>query len=195
MNKTTDDRVKEIQTKFEDFVNGLLELHKIGDPLYLPLREKVANALNKLKEKNEYPFGAVTGVVVFDPEDASKVIQTSIICPEGSWWDVQGTLKAITWMWDQMTAARLPEPEVLLSEKGPKRLTYKLSREWINWHEKVFPEYGGESAVKSAAWYAGKKHFQRGPDDRVEHSISPLAIQSLTGDVDVQFFRITREEL
>lgn len=195
MNETTDECVKEIQTKFEDFVNGLLELNKNHDTLYLPLQEKVTVTLNKLKETGELDLGGATGLVAFDPEDDSKVIRIGLNTPQGRYWDADHSLRVITFICDQMTAARLPEPEVLISEKGPKRLTYKLSREWINWHEKVFPDYGGESAVKSAAWYAGKKHFKRGPDDRIEHSISPLAIQALTGDVDVQFFRITREEL
>lgn len=195
MAKSTDNTVELIRAKFTEFVTGLVELYGIKDTFYEPLRQKVSVTLDTLKENGKYDLPGITGLVTFDPEDSFKVLSTDILVPEGEWWDAAHTLKALTSMCNQVKACNVPEPEVLISEKGPTRLTYKLSREWINWHQNIFPEYKCAGGVSAAAWYAGRKHFMRGPADRISHEISPLAEQQMDGDVEVKFFRTIREEL
>lgn len=195
MTAQNNDHMELIRGKFAEFVNGLVGLQKIKDTLYEPLQEKVSNSLDTMVTTGEYPLRELTGLITFDPEDKLKVLSTDIRIPEGEFWDSATMVKVLTSMTDQLKACKVPEPEVLISVKGLNRLTYKLSREWINWHGNIFPEYREHGGANAAAWHATRKHFKRGPADQISFEISPLAERQLEGDVEVKFFRVTREEL
>lgn len=194
--------LKAIDAKFREFIKGLIELNKISDTLYKPLQQKVVASFNELKEEGKYLFCGITCSVIFNSEDDSVPV-TTISDLDLKWVNLDlkcvnldNGLKAITHICEQVTASKVPEPEVLIvtkTEEGGNK--YKLSREWINWHSKIFPDYRPYGVIESAAWRAGQKHFKRGPGDKIEHTTSPYSIVEPNGDIDVTFIRITQEKL
>lgn len=189
-----DEKLKDINAKFAEFIGDLIELHKIKDTLYGPLAEKVTSTLTNLNEKGEFLMGDCVGLATFDAEDNLKLLETNIRVLSGGF-DTDRALMVITRICEQVVAGKIPEPEVLITEDGPHGPIYKVSRAWIDWHQKIFPEYGAESGMNTAAWHAGRKHFQRGPADRVDFEFEPLAHMNLEGDVELKFYRSTRVQL
>ena len=185
--------LKDIDSKFIEFVTGLLELNKIRDTLIPPAQEMVSFSFNELKEKKGYFLGGLTWAITLDPEDDPKIIKTTINKSYEGFVDLNQVLETVTYMCKQVNNLKIPEPEVLITEKTETgKKTYKLSREWINWYLVIFP---GHRGIPAAAMRAIAKHFKQGPDDKIEYIVSELNINGLSESIGVKFLRITREYL
>lgn len=193
VNKNKIETLKAIDSKFNEFVSGLFELNKIHDTLIPSIQEMVSFHFNELKEKREYSLDGLTWVMTFDPEDGSKIIKTTVNRAHNGFLDLDKILKTVTLMCHQVNAQKIPEPEVLITERietGEK--TYKLSHEWIDWYSVIFPD---RRSIPAAVMRAIDKHFKQGPDDKIEYIVSELNINGLSDGIDVKFLRVTREYL
>lgn len=185
--------LKDIDSKFNEFVTGLLELNKIRDTLIPPAQEMVSFSFNELKEKRKYFLGGLTWVITLDSEDDPKIIKTTINKSYGGFVDLNQVLETITYMCKQVNNLKIPEPEVLITkitEAGEK--SYKLSHEWIDWYSVIFTNH---RPTPAAAMRAIAKHFRRGPDDKIEFIISDLNIKNSSDGIDVKFLRVIEEYL
>jgi hypothetical protein len=191
---------KELYDKFDEFLALLLELNPIRDTLYNPISQRIAATLNTMSEQGGFELrndNARFWVSLrFDEDDFNKVLERSISFQWGYGLE-QGTQRAIETLEGfcaELRAAKVPEPEVLIVEETPKGTIYKISREWLNWFRTVLPHYPPEAEFEMAGLQAAKKHFQEGPEDRIERSFSPI-YNRRTDDIEIEFYRVTRVKL
>lgn len=198
---------KELYDKFDDFLELLFELDKKKDSLYNLINQRVAATLATMGEQKGFElrddFTAMWAPVRFGKTDDGgyRLLERSIYLrwshdmPKA----IRRAMELLDGFCEELNAAKVPEPEVLIfannTGRGDLRYTYKISREWINWFRKVLPHYPPEAPLEMAGHRAAQKHFQTNPLDRIERVFSPTAMQQQDGDVDIEFYRVTREKL
>ena len=192
---------KELYEKFDEFLGLLFELDAIRESLYNPVNQRIAATLDMMGEEKGFRIntndGNVTIGVQFERTDEGyKVLERSITidCYSDPQRLYETATKVLIGFCDELNAAKVPEPEVLIIEETPKGKVYKISREWLNWFRTVLPHYPPEAPMEMAGLHAAKKHFQEGPEDRIERSFSPI-YNHRTDDIEIEFYRVTRVKL
>lgn len=199
---------KELYDKFDEFLGLLFELDKMKDALYNQISQRVAATLDMMGERkgfelaDEFTAMFVSLRFVKNDEGDYKVLERAIHLRWSH--DIPRSIKRAMELLDgfckELNAAKVPEPEVLIQEKGPKRLTYKISGEWMTWFRNALPHYPPEAAFEMGGLRAAKKYFQRDPLDKIERSSTPLGLSSacygaVDRDLEIEFYRVTREKL
>lgn len=192
---------KELYEKFDEFLGLLFELDAIRGSLYSPVNQRIAATLDMMGEDEYFRIdtdaGRVTIGIQFErTDDGYKVLERCItldyyLDPQRLY---ETVTKVLIGFCDELNAAKVPEPEVLIIEETPKGKIYKISREWLNWFRTVLPHYPPDAPMEMAGLHAAKKHFQEGPEDRIERSFSPI-YDHRHGDIEIEFYRITRVKL
>lgn len=197
---------KELYDKFDEFLKLLLEVNEVRDTLYNVISQRVGATLDMMGENKGIlisdDFTDVWVSVRFDESDFGKVLERSI---NYRWRHhmskySERALMILSGWCEELRAALVPEPEVLITTETPKGKVYKLSAEWMKWFHRALPNYPPEAPWEMAGLRAAQKHFQRGPSDRIERVPNQLSMSNAcygVGDLDleIEFYRVTREKL
>lgn len=197
---------KELYEKFDEFLALLLEVNKVRDTLYNVISQRVGATLDMMGEDKGIAirdeFTDVWVSLRFDETDFDKVMER---CITYRWrhdmakYTERAVMLLSGWC-EELRAALVPEPEVLITTETPKGKVYKLSAEWMKWFHRALPNFPPDAPWEMAGLRAAQKHFQRGPADRIERVPNQLSMSNAcygVGDLDleIEFYRVTREKL